>query len=423
MTSRSLDAWLQWQLSVHPKSIAMGLERVSQVGQNLGLDQIAANVVTVAGTNGKGSTVACYETWLRNAGYEVASFTSPHLQVYNERIKHNLKLVDDVSLCRAFAAIDEARAEIALTYFEFGTLAALYLIQQWQPDFAILEVGLGGRLDAVNIIDADLAHITPIGIDHEDWLGSNREDIGFEKAGILRHHSAAIINDIDPPQSVLSEVERKRCLNLRLGQDYFIEPAASGWNWRGQGREICLDSVLPGVHQSANLAGVVAGLLKLGLLDDLSVEQIRSNFLGVQLKGRFETVPAPFGGRLIVDVGHNHDAASALALNLRALLPVEGKIVVLLGMLEDKRADLFVEALKAQVDSWWLLGLEVERGQTAEQLKSKIEPMVKVEMCFNRVEDALDQALSSLGFKDIMLVAGSFATAELVLSALPQPGD
>ena len=178
-----LRDWLEWQQSLNFNAIQLGLERVSAVAEQMQIKDIAKRVITVAGTNGKGSTVAAYETWLRNAGYSVGSYTSPHLLQYNERIKLNLKMLTDQDICEAFEVTDRARGDILLTYFEFGTFAALWLIQQARPDFAILEVGLGGRLDAVNIIDADMVHLTSIGMDHQAWLGNDRETIAFEKAG------------------------------------------------------------------------------------------------------------------------------------------------------------------------------------------------------------------------------------------------
>jgi dihydrofolate synthase/folylpolyglutamate synthase len=202
MRFHTLDEWLDWQIQLHSKSIDLGLERVSEVASRLQISHIAKYVITVAGTNGKGSTVACYENWLSRAGYSVASYTSPHLLRYNERIRLDLKMIADEPLCEAFEAVEQARQGTALTYFEYGTLAAFWLIQRHNPDYAILEVGLGGRLDAVNIIDADLVHLTSIGIDHQGWLGDSREKIGFEKAGVLRQGIRVVCNYSVLPLSV-----------------------------------------------------------------------------------------------------------------------------------------------------------------------------------------------------------------------------
>ena len=257
-----LDDWLEWQQSLNSNEIELGLERVSAVASRMQLHDIAAQVITVAGTNGKGSTVAGYETWLHNAGFSVGSYTSPHLLRYNERIKLNRKMVSDQDICEAFAVIDNARGDILLTYFEFGTLAALWLIQQARPDFAILEVGLGGRLDAVNIIDANMVHLTSISVDHQSWLGNDRETIAFEKAGVLREGIAVICNDIDLPMSVQKEITRRKCRARQYQRDFTTQMDETGgqFTWKAGELEFNLTPVLAGKHQLQNLAGVVAGL-------------------------------------------------------------------------------------------------------------------------------------------------------------------
>jgi len=419
MRFESLDQWLQWQMDLHDKAIELGLDRVGRIAGRLGLDRIAQQVITVAGTNGKGSSVAAYENWLYRAGYSVASYTSPHLLEYNERVKHNLEPVSDVDLCAAFDAVESVRDDTALTYFEFGTLAALYLIQQWQPDYAILEVGLGGRLDAVNIVDADLVHLTPIGLDHQAWLGNDREKIGYEKAGVLRDGIAVVLNDPDPPRSVLEEIERLNCRCLRYGRDFNMTlQGEGGLLWRYRDLEYQLDNILPGSHQAHNLAGVVAGLSLLSVLDNHDAGQVRRFFHGTRLAGRFQLLESPLACRLYIDVGHNQDAARALATNLAAVRRPGERVVVLLGMLADKQPDLFVEAMKHEVDGWWLTTLDSDRGLGAVQLASRIESIVAPEHLFDSVADALDHALSSLGNQDIMLVTGSFITVEFLLRAL-----
>ena len=419
MRFESLDQWLQWQLDLHDKAVELGLDRVGRVAERLGLDRIAQQVITVAGTNGKGSSVAAYENWLYRAGYSVASYTSPHILEYNERVKHNLEPVSDADLCAAFDVVESVRDDTALTYFEYGTLAALYLIQQWQPDYAILEVGLGGRLDAVNIVDADLVHLTPIGLDHQSWLGNDREKIGYEKAGVLRDGIAVVLNDPDPPRSVLEEIERLNCRCLQYGRDFnMMLRGEDGLLWRYRDLEYQLDNVLPGLHQAHNLAGVVAGLSLLSVLDNYDAGQVRSFFHGTHLAGRFQLLESQLTCRLYIDVGHNQDAARALASNLAAVRRPGERIVVLLGMLADKQPDLFVEAMKHEVDGWWLTTLDSDRGLSAVQLASRIESVVTPEHLFDSVTDALDHALSSLGNRDIMLVTGSFITVEFLLRAL-----
>ena len=424
MRFATVDQWLEWQTVLHDKAIDLGLERVREVAERLGIDRIADRIITVAGTNGKGSSVAAYENWLNRAGYSVASYTSPHLLHYNERIKFDREPVDDDDLCQAFAAVEDARADTSLTYFEYGTLAALYLIQRRQPDFAVLEVGLGGRLDAVNIVDADLVHLTPIGLDHQAWLGDNRESIGREKAGVLRKGIDVVLNDPDPPRSVLSEIERLGCRCLRLEVDYrVLQQDDERFLWQGGGREIWFDKVLAGSHQAQNLAGVIAGLsllLPLGQYDD---ERLCSGFHGTRIAGRLQLLDSRLPCRLYADVGHNQDAARVLAQHLGRLREQGGKVVVVLGMLQDKEPELFVEALKPVVDAWWLLSLGSDRGLAAAQLADRIGPQIEAEKMFDRIEDALDHALSSLGNQDIMLVTGSFVTVESLLRALSDSGQ
>jgi len=377
----------------------------------------------VAGTNGKGSTVAAYETWLQQSGFSVASYTSPHLLVYNERIRYNRQLASDDELCEVFATVEAARADTSLTYFEYGTLAALYFMQQRQPDFAILEVGLGGRLDAVNIIDADLVHLTPIGLDHQAWLGDDREAIGFEKAGVLRKAVAVVLNDPDPPRSVLGQIAALDCNCLQLGRDYRLEsPSEKGFLWSDGHRQIRLDNPLGGDHQAQNLAGVVAGLGSLVSLDDYSEAQIASGFHDMRLAGRLQQVSSRLSCRLLADVGHNQDAARVLAQSLTQMRQAGGRVIVLLGMLQDKQPELFVQALQPVVDAWWLLTLDSERGLESAQLAARISEQIVAERTFEQIDDALDHALSSLGNLDIMLVTGSFVTVELLLRELSAPG-
>ena len=420
----TLDQWLEWQTVLHDKAIDLGLDRVREVADRLGINKIANRVIIVAGTNGKGSTVAAYENWLHRSGYSVASYTSPHLLVYNERIRHNLKLATDEELCVAFDAVEDARVDTALTYFEYGTLAALYFMQQRHPDIAILEVGLGGRLDAVNIIDADLVHLTPIGLDHQAYLGDDRESIGFEKAGVLREGALVVLNDAQPPQSVLAEIDRLDCNCLQLGRDFqFTLQQDDQILWCNSEREYRLDNVLSGIHQAQNLAGVVAGLSLLLPLDDFSPDQMRAGFHGTRIAGRLQLLQSLLTCRLYADVGHNQDAARMLAENLHRLRRDNGRIVVLLGMLRDKQPNLFVEALKSVVDDWWLITLDSERGLNASALAARVESQVEVKQHFEQIDKALDHALSSLTNQDIMLVTGSFVTVELLLRALSDSGE
>ncbi len=424
MRFNSVEQWLQWQMKLHGTSIDLGLERVRHVGECLGIGKIADRVITIAGTNGKGSSVAAYEAFLGWAGFEVASYTSPHLLNYNERIRFNREAVTDQELCTAFEAVEMARGDTSLTYFEYGTLAALHLIQQRQPDFAILEVGLGGRLDAVNIVDADLVHLTPVAIDHQAWLGETREQIGFEKAGVLRERIPVVLNDPDPPASVLAEIDRLGCNCMRLGRDYCMTPLSSErFEWRAGGLRLNLDNVLTGSHQQLNLAGVVAGLSLLLPIARYDDELLRDCFHGIRNAGRFERVSSRLACRLYADVGHNPDAAHAIAACLGDLRRPQDRVVVLLGMLEDKQPEMVVEALKPAVDNWWLTSLDCDRGLSAQRLKARIGERIEVEQLFDNVAEAMDHALSSLTNRDIMLVTGSFVTVEQLLHVVSDSGE
>ncbi|MCP4433100.1 MAG: bifunctional folylpolyglutamate synthase/dihydrofolate synthase [Gammaproteobacteria bacterium] len=417
-----LDDWLAWQQSLNSNSIELGLERVSAVANCLQLYEIAEQVIIVAGTNGKGSTVACYETWLNNAGFSVGSYTSPHLLRYNERIKVNRQLASDKEICEAFSTVDQARGDILLTYFEFGTLAALWLIQRSRPDFAILEVGLGGRLDAVNIIDANLVHLTSIGVDHQGWLGCDRETIGFEKAGVLREGIPVICNDIDLPVTVQKEITRLDCRPQQYQREFIMQVAdndnAGEYRWQAGELRFDLTPVLPGKHQVQNLAGVVAGLHQLIDLTNYKSDTVQHYFEGISLPGRFQQIELDLEATVYVDVGHNEDAARALAENLTLLKKPEGRVVVLLGMLDDKDNPAFVRELSQVVDEWWLVSLDSDRGLSASVLGDRVESEIIPRYMFETIDEALNEALSSLGNQDIMLVTGSFLTVEQCLLAL-----
>jgi dihydrofolate synthase/folylpolyglutamate synthase len=407
-----LEDWLDWQQSLNPRAIDLGLERIGRVWRALGAPRIARRVVTVAGTNGKGSTVAAYEAWLGAHGHRCGSYSSPHILRYNERIRIDAEPLPDDDLIRAFDLIDRARGEIPLTYFEFGALAALWLFAERALDFALLEVGLGGRLDAVNIIDADLAHITPIGLDHQAWLGNDRESIGREKAGILRPGQIAIYNDPEPVDSILDRAAELGCRLSLAGRDYHNRIDDDLLDWRGRELACRLHAPLPGWHQAWNLGGVLAGLEALGLLRQPADCR---GFEGLRHPGRLQCLrQRPH--ELWVDVGHNVDAARALASFLRGRRGA-GRRVLLLGMLEDKDPAAFVGALRTEIDDLWLLGLQGDRGLDAGELARRLA-LPPGTPSFERAEPALDHALSTLGNQDILLAAGSFLTVEAVMRAL-----
>ncbi|MCO6414034.1 MAG: bifunctional tetrahydrofolate synthase/dihydrofolate synthase [Thiogranum sp.] len=407
----SLDQWLQWQETLHPSAIDLGLERVERVAERLDCRNPGSLAITVGGTNGKGSALAMLEAILLRAGYRVGCYTSPHLFLYNERLRLQGEPVPDATLCDAFDRVDKARGDISLTYFEFGTLAALDIMRQEQPDVALLEVGLGGRLDAVNIVDADAAVLTSIGIDHTDWLGPDRESIGREKAGIFRAGKPAICGDASPPQSVRDEARRLGADLRVLGADYRLQESARGWHWQGRHSRFrdLPRPALAGAHQLANAASVLMVLEMLGEQLPVSREAIESGLKWVALPGRIQKI----NGRVeqVLDVSHNAQAALALADTLRHM-PAAGRTYAVMGMMKDKNVQSFVSALQAEIAGWYAVGLEPERASKPQQLAADIRTVVGAApvACCASVDEAIDRLRGTVKPGDRILICGSFHT-------------
>lgn len=425
MRFSKLNDWLDWQLTLHWQKIELGLDRIKQVAVRLQLEKIAKHTIIVAGTNGKGSTVAYYSAFLQAAGYSVGCYTSPHLLLYNERISINGKAESDDTIMQAFEQIDQARQTTSLSYFEFGTLAALLCMKQAKVDVAILEVGLGGRLDAVNIMDADLVHFTPIGIDHTAWLGDSREKIAFEKAGVLRKNCLVVCNDEQPPKSLLKEIDTYAKKAVYIGKDYYFEQHNNEFNYASNKLDLSSLS-LKGHHQKLNCSGVLAGL---NLLNDgifYNANTIKNELKKISLKGRFETVKEDSNCKIIIDVGHNADAGQVLAQQLIAEQP--RRCVLILGMLEDKDANVFTEKLSTIVDHCICIDLQGDRALSADELSAKIHTTQMTKETSSTMVHALNKAKAYLSHKadthdldskqDIILVAGSFHTIEAYLVSL-----
>ena len=441
----NLAEWLDYQQRQHPREIALGLDRVSTVAQRLRSDAIEAGgidplrpaprVITVAGTNGKGSTVAFIEAIARAAGWRVGAFTSPHLLRYNERVRIDGREVDDAILVAAFERIEVARHDnpgdaIPLTYFEFGTLAALLIFAESALDLAILEVGLGGRLDAVNSVDADVAVITTVDIDHRDWLGTDRETIGAEKAGILREGRPAILAELDPPANVLRHAYRIGAVAIRAGCDYFVEPTAGtgGWEWREPGYAIALPMPnLRAPSQLANAGAAIAALRALASVDTLPalsdaaiVEGVRKATLPARLQ-RFALPLADGDAEILLDVGHNPQAARELAAWL-AKNPAPGATDALFSGLADKDLAAVVEPLLPHIRRWHLCGLATEtpRGLTASDLLQRLAGALAgaTVVLHADVPEALQAARVTLHAGDRLLVFGSYYTAAAALRVL-----
>ncbi|HMB42955.1 MAG TPA: bifunctional tetrahydrofolate synthase/dihydrofolate synthase [Luteimonas sp.] len=417
---RSLEQWLDYQLLIHPKTIAMGLERVGAVAKRLHIGKPATHVITVAGTNGKGSTVAFIEAIARSEGLKVGAYTSPHLLRYNERVRIDGADADDAALIDAFERIEQARGAdsadaIPLTYFEFGTLAALMLFEQAQLDLAILEVGLGGRLDATNIVDPDVAVVTTVDIDHQDYLGNDRESIGFEKAGILRAGKPAVFGEKDPPSSLLRRAYELGAVAIRGHSDYLIDQKEHGWRWHEPGYD--LELPLPAVTAPAQLDNAAAAIAALRALPvEFSKAAIQRGIAAARVPGRLQTIQSD--PEIVVDVGHNPQAARQLAEWLRRH-PKPTRAVF--SALADKDIEGIVGILVPHIEYWYLAGIDDAgpRGMTGEALSERLASMLPADRrrAHADVADALRSARAAVANCERVLVFGSFHTVAAALKA------
>ncbi len=414
MRFSTLEQWLRWQETLHPSAIDLGLERVAAVARRQNLLSPACPVVTVAGTNGKGSSVALLESIYLSAGYRVGTYTSPHLWQYNERIRVAGEIVSDEQLCAAFESIDKVRAEVSLSYFEFGTLAALEIFSHADLDVMLLEVGLGGRLDAVNIVDADAALITTVDIDHVEWLGSTREAIGGEKAGIFRSLRPAICADPSPPASVKAQAHRCNAQWYGRGDDFDYRVAVDHWEWHGKHHEGHLPlPALEGAHQLDNAAGVLQVVECLQTILPVPRSALDRGLREVRLAGRFQRIPGAV--EQVLDVAHNPQGGARLA-NALADHPVSGQTHLVLGMLRDKDVRAFVQALLPVVDHWYLGGLDEPRGMDARRLLETVQDLLPADHVLPErdVVQAYERAWFAAQPGDRLVITGSFHTVSRV---------
>jgi dihydrofolate synthase / folylpolyglutamate synthase len=414
-------AWLAYLETLHSKPIEMGLERVREVHARLDAP-VTCPTITVSGTNGKGSTCALLEAAFRGAGYRAGLYTSPHLLRYNERVRIAGAEIGDTELVGAFNAVEDARtsgASVPLTYFEFGTLAALWLFARARLDALVLEVGLGGRLDAVNLIDADVAIVTTVDLDHQDYLGSTRESIGREKAGIFRANRPAICGDRDPPASLLLHARTIGAPLYRIGEDFDATVEGSQWRYRGPagGRFGLPIPALRGRHQLANAATALAALDLLRDRLPVSAGAIRDALVGVELPGRFQVLP----GRptVVLDVAHNPQAARVLAVALGEM-GFHPETHAVFGMLGDKDIRGVIDAIRSRVDCWHVAPLPGPRGASAETLianlvaagvaDSAIRPYPAVDAAYLGAREAVNEADRIIVFGSFLTVAAAYAT-------------
>ena len=416
-TARSpLADWLAYIERVHPQSIAMGLERVRQVRDAMGL-VVRVPVITVGGTNGKGSACAMLESILCEAGYRVGCYTSPHLLRYNERAKIDRVEAGDAALVEAFAAVEAARGDTPLTYFEFGTLAAVWLFVRERVDVMVLEVGLGGRLDAVNAFDPDCALIMSIALDHMEYLGPTREAIAREKAGIMRAGRPVICAEDDPPHTLTDHAQALGAPLLLRGRDFGFEAQPQQWRYRGPGgdRHGLPYPALRGRYQLANASAVLAALDVLRDRLPVSAADIRSGLLKTENPGRFQVLP----GRplVILDVAHNPHAALALSETLREL--PKGRTYAVFAMLKDKDAAAVVAAVKDDVDEWLVAGLDGPRATPVERLAQVLADggVTAPVSTFADVAAAYARACERATLDDKIVAFGSFYTVAGVMAA------
>lgn len=404
-SSSSLEEWLVYLEQLHGQAIELGLDRIRHVATELNLLKPAPFVFTVGGTNGKGTTCRTLEVLLMAAGYRVGVYSSPHFIRYAERVRINGQELSDQQHISSFDSLNQGRGETSLTFFEFSTLSALQLFKQSDLDVVILEVGLGGRLDATNIVDADVAVLTSIALDHTDWLGPDRESIGREKAGIFRQGKPAVVGEPDMPVTISKVAQDKGAILLARGKEWSYSASSHSWQFQDiQGK--LTELPLPQIPL-ANAATALAALRVSGLT--LSEAVLRESIATATLPGRFQIVQhSPL---VILDVAHNPHAARYLVEKIEQLAP-KGKVHGVLGMLHDKDIEGTITILSEAVDQWYCASLDGPRGASAQRLQQSL-PEAE---CYDRVEQAWQAALSQADADDVVLVCGSFHTVAAVMA-------
>ncbi len=418
MRYKRLSDWLEWQEKLHPTSIDLGLDRVRMVGESCGVLPSARAVVGVAGTNGKGSTVALLAETLCRAGYKVGAYTSPHLRRYNERICIDGEPVGDLELCEAFDFIDRRRGGVSLSFFEFGTLAAFYCFKRRPLDVIVLETGLGGRLDAVNVADLDVTIITSIGIDHTEWLGTSREDIAKEKAGIMRKGKPVICGERAPPRAIAGAARSTGAVLYQIGEHFRPEYGGDSWRFVHDGGET-RDLPMPALFGNVQLCNASCVLMTLQCLRDrlpVGRDAIVAGLENVKLEGRFQVRKNCH--TLIFDVAHNPHSAAVLADNLLHL-PTTGCTHAVFSVLADKDVKGILGKLAPLVDFWHLAEVQASRALRLDVLHDQVRknvPSASAER-YASVADACRGALSKMTGRDRLLIFGSMITVAEALNS------
>ena len=414
----TVNEWLEWQQTVHPLNIDFKLERILSVYKKLDISKVANKIITVAGTNGKGSTVSFLESILCKNNYNVGTFTSPHILKYNERIKINGKNIDDESLLNVFDLIDQKRGDTTLTYFEFATLTAFYLFSQANLDVAVLEVGLGGRLDATNIIDSDISIITSIGIDHTEFLGDTIDSIALEKAGVMRPFKKSIFAQENPPSALFAYSKNKSVNLLIHNNDYTINRHTDSWSISSKNLEI---NNIPNLKMIGDYQYNYAAASIMALNDVLpeslqDKDLIKNSLSETTIAGRFQYLQ--HSPDIILDVAHNEDAAKSLAKNVRQL--GYKKLHVVLGILTDKDVYSIVKPFSLIVDHWHIGTISSQRGMNAEEINYRIKSLFKNKFSiktYDSISDAYHGAKNQQNDSTLILVYGSFYTVSEALQA------
>lgn len=421
---KTLDQWLIELEKIHPLAMDFKLERIKKVYSQLAIEPIAPFIITVAGTNGKGSTSNTIASICHEANVAFGLYTSPHMHKFNERIHINGKDTNDDEIIEAFEAIQIARGDITLTYFEFATLAAFYLFHKHKVQIAILEVGLGGRLDATNIVDANIAVITPIDLDHTNLLGNTITEIAFEKAGVIKHNSLVISAESTPNISIITQAQKQQATLLHAHKDFNYHKIDKA-SWHYHYGNFSVDLPMPklqGDHQLQNAAAAITALLNSPIKSQITQSCISNGLLNTQLKGRFEKVMLDQID-FYFDVTHNPQGAAILQQLLKPYIAEHRQVIAVLGMLKDKDAANLASALKDSIATWVLASLEGNRGQSSEELQERIEPLLSSHttiMTENSVGDACQKAVSLHQNNAIILVFGSFHTVSEGLNWINQ---
>lgn len=414
---KNLTDWLSYLEQLHPSEIELGLTRISKVGNQLDLINFDATVITVAGTNGKGTTCAFLENILLKAGFKVGVYSSPHIQRYTERLRINQKELTESEHCRAFTMVESARVETSLSYFEYVTLGCLQLLKEQQCDYILLEVGLGGRLDATNMVEPDISVVTTVAIDHIDWLGDDREKIGFEKAGIFRANKPAVCGDLNPPQSLINYANELGSNITYANTDFTFEDRGGAWDWIGKHK---IENIAPTSMPMQNAATALAVIeaLKLDIEDSLLRQAIQE----ASLPGRFQKIDHI--NAVYLDVAHNPQSAQYLATRIESLKKnsegaEQGKVIAIVGMLQDKDIIGTFDVINEQIDQYNFISLDCYRGASHETLLEyykQSQNANKVVNCFENIELAYKSVIKNEISSDIIIIFGSFYTVSNFLN-------